>query len=210
MEKMTPECAAVVKLLGDLINEEVAKPDGQADMDFVMECDALLSGILDEKFPLTDEEIAARLIKLKIKTEKPKNRPNLGRISRRIAVCAASFMLALLGVYGAYSGVPEVKDWVDCRLSQNENEPSKKPDLLEITSITCGTDETESPRITIEFSNPAIVCTVGLNGGRIESGEEILSSMAEEESADIEKKLGSCFNACWRMLWDSRDTLSID
>ncbi len=209
MEKMTPECSAVVKLLGDLINAEVAKPDGEADMDFVMECDALLSDILDEKFPLTDEEINARLAKLKTKTEeKPKKLPNLSIIGRRSAGIAAAVAAAFLGVYGTYSRVPAFHDWVNdsLNLAQSDEITAKKSDFLEITSVTYHKDETDSPKITIEFSNPTLVYSVDLSGGYIESGEENITS--DEESEAVTKRLGSYLTACWKLLWDTRDTLS--
>ncbi len=115
MKNMTPEGVALVKLLGDIISEEVGKPDGQTNMELIRECDSLLSDLLDDQLPVTEKHIEQRLASVmeQTKQEKKRRKISIPRLGRRIAVCAAVFVVVGLSTVGGYAYFPSFHDWVN-------------------------------------------------------------------------------------------------
>ncbi len=133
MEKLTPDKAAVVRLLRDIIDGELDKPE--SDMALVGECSAFLGELLDGQFPMTENEIEKRLDLLKKKAAREKRLVRLTMAARRIAVCAAVILAVGISSLGIYANYPAVRSWIVGMFS----EPAAQSNTAgSITQMTVG------------------------------------------------------------------------
>ncbi len=115
MENMNPGGSSLVKFLGDIISEEVAKPEDQIDMELIDECDSFLSDLLDDGLNLTDNEINKRYatVMSRIKKEQKRRRISISHIARKFAVFAAAVLVVVVSTLSVYAYFPSFHDWVN-------------------------------------------------------------------------------------------------
>ena len=84
-----------IKLLGEIISSESAKPDDEADFALIEECENLLCELLDADISLSEEDIEARIKKITQKNSKILFGKTKKRISRVVAIACASIVLCI-------------------------------------------------------------------------------------------------------------------
>lgn len=85
-----------LKLLGEIISYESAKPDDEADFALIEDCEKMMCNLLEGSVTLSDEEIRIRIEKVKQKSQisKPKKIVHRG-FSRVAAVLCAVLVLCI-------------------------------------------------------------------------------------------------------------------
>lgn len=84
-----------IKLLGDIIENESAKPDEETDFALIEECENLLFELVNDSMSLSDEDINERIIKVTRKNSRTLCGKAKKRISRIIAIACASIALCI-------------------------------------------------------------------------------------------------------------------
>lgn len=82
-----------IRLLGEIISSESAKPDGETDFALIGECEDLLCALTGADISLSEKDITARV--QKITQSAGGNRKAKKRISRIIAIACASIVLCI-------------------------------------------------------------------------------------------------------------------
>lgn len=133
---------AWIRWLGDVIEQESAKPDGEADMALVGECEALLCDMVAAKegIAITPAELNQRLADIKAKGHFLPPTPRKVRLSAQIGKIAACIaMAAILGLGGTAAAVSAV-----AAMRRNEG---NRPNATETTPADT---DTQDPEITWE------------------------------------------------------------
>lgn len=111
-----------IKLLGEIISSESAKPDDEADFALIEECENLLCELLDADISLSEEDIAARIKKITQKNSKILFGKTKKRISRVVAIACSSIVLCI-GVGAAACMIdPKILDGIRTILKYNVGE----------------------------------------------------------------------------------------
>ena len=111
-----------IKLLGEIISSESAKPDDEADFVLIEECENLLCELLDADISLSEEDIDARIKKITQKNSKILFGKTKKRISRVVAIACASIALCI-GVGAAACMIdPKILDGIRTILKYNVGE----------------------------------------------------------------------------------------
>ena len=111
-----------IKLLGEIISSESAKPDDEADFALIEECENLLCELLDADISLSEEDIDARIKKITQKNSKILFGKTKKRISRVVAIACASIVLCI-GVGAAACMIdPKILDGIRTILKYNVGE----------------------------------------------------------------------------------------
>ena len=111
-----------IKLLGEIISSESAKPDDEADFALIEECENLLCELLDADISLSEEDIEARIKKITQKNSKILFGKTKKRISRVVAIACASIVLCI-GVGAAACMIdPKILDGIRTILKYNVGE----------------------------------------------------------------------------------------
>lgn len=111
-----------IKLLGEMISSESAKPDDEADFALIEECENLLCELLDADISLSEEDIDARIKKITQKNSKILFGKTKKRISRVVAIACASIVLCI-GVGAAACMInPKILDGIRAILKYNVGE----------------------------------------------------------------------------------------
>ena len=111
-----------IKLLGEIISSESAKPDDEADFALIEECENLLCELLDADISLSEEDIDARIKKITQKNSKILFGKTKKRISRVVAIACASIVLCI-GVGAAACMIdPKILDGICTILKYNVGE----------------------------------------------------------------------------------------
>ena len=111
-----------IKLLGEIISSESAKPDDEADFALIEECENLLCELLDADISLSEEDIDARIKKITQKNSKILFGKTKKRISRVVAIACASIALCI-GVGAAACMIdPKILDGIRTILKYNVGE----------------------------------------------------------------------------------------
>ena len=111
-----------IKLLGEIISRESAKPDEEADFALIEECENLLCELLDADISLSEEDIDVRIKKITQKNSKILFGKTKKRISRVVAIACASIALCI-GVGAAACMIdPKILDGIRTILKYNVGE----------------------------------------------------------------------------------------
>lgn len=104
----------LIHFLGDVIEAEMEKPDGEIDLNLIEECDGFLAELLSD-VTISDEQMAERIAKIKGKagpaeiiSVRPRRVPRM----RRIIAAACAAVLLIGGSVTAYAFVPAFRDMV--------------------------------------------------------------------------------------------------
>ena len=103
--------SSLIRLLGDIISEEVQKPDDQADMKLIDECEQMLAVLMDGKYDLSEEQIKENIQVIKNKTvlkQDHTSRRSRRAIPRVAAILCALFIMLSIGVTAVSIVNPEV------------------------------------------------------------------------------------------------------
>ena len=142
--KYKHEYHAWIRWLGDVIERESVKPDGEADMALVGECEALLCDMVAAKegagIMLTSAELHARLADIKARGHFLSHAPRKARLSARVGRLAACIALAaVLGLGGTAATVSAIA----AMRRDDGNTPS-------VTETTPADTSVNTPEITWE------------------------------------------------------------
>ena len=131
------EKSSWIKLLGDIIEEEVAKEDGMADMELVEKCEELISALIGDRYNISEEELKSKICQITSNTGKAEgqktsySRRNLRKIFARAAAVVLSVILLMgIGVSAACLINPMLLDGIRDVLG------GKDGDVIESGSIT--------------------------------------------------------------------------
>ena len=131
------EKSSWIKLLGDIIEEEVAKEDGMADMELVEKCEELISALIGDRYNISEEELKSKICQITSNTGKAEgqktsySRRNLRKIFARAAAVVLSVILLMgIGVSAACLINPMLLDGIRDVLG------GKGGDVIESDGIT--------------------------------------------------------------------------
>ncbi len=102
-----------LKLLGEIISYESAKPDDEADFDLIEDCEKMMCDLLEGSVTLSDEEIRIRIEKVKQKTQvsKPKKKVHRG-LSRGAAAVLCAVLVLCISVCAVCVISPEIREGI--------------------------------------------------------------------------------------------------
>lgn len=119
MQKPMLDRQDMIRFLGDVISTEMEKPDGDIDMDLVMECEEYLAELLsDVKFP--DKQMKRNIAKIKSKTrhtERPFALVFRMPYMRKIVAAACAAVILAGGAITTSAFAPSFWDLVRCVLN---------------------------------------------------------------------------------------------
>jgi hypothetical protein len=102
-----------LKLLGEIISYESAKPDDEADFDLIEDCEKMMCDLLEGSATLSDEEIRIRIEKVKQKTQVSKPKKKVHRGFSRVAAAALCAVLVLcISVCAVCVINPEIREGI--------------------------------------------------------------------------------------------------
>lgn len=101
-----------LKLLGEIISYESAKPDDEADFDLIEDCEKMMCELLEGSATLSDEEIRIRIEKVKQKSQVSKPKKKIRRGFSRVAAALCAVLVLCLSVCAVCVISPEIREGI--------------------------------------------------------------------------------------------------
>lgn len=101
-----------LKLLGEIISYESAKPDDEADFDLIEDCEKMMCDLLEGSVTLSDEEIRIRIEKVKQKTQVSKPKKKIRRGFSRVAAALCAVLALCVSVCAVCVMNPEIREGI--------------------------------------------------------------------------------------------------
>ena len=101
-----------LKLLGEIISYESAKPDDEADFDLIEDCEKMMCDLLEGSATLSDEEIRIRIEKVKQKSQVSKTQKKFRRGFSRVAAALCAVLVLCISVCAVCAISPEIREGI--------------------------------------------------------------------------------------------------
>lgn len=101
-----------LKLLGEIISYESAKPDDEADFDLIEDCEKMMCDLLEGSATLSDEEIRIRIEKVKQKSQVSKPKKKIRRGFSRVAAALCAVLVLCISVCAVCVINPEIREGI--------------------------------------------------------------------------------------------------
>lgn len=101
-----------LKLLGEIISYESAKPDDEADFDLIEDCEKMMCDLLEGSATLSDEEIRIRIEKVKQKSQVSKPKKKIRRGFSRVAAALCAVLVLCISVCAVCVISPEIREGI--------------------------------------------------------------------------------------------------
>lgn len=101
-----------LKLLGEIISYESAKPDDEADFDLIEDCEKMMCELLEGSATLSDEEIRIRIEKVKQKSQVSKPKKKIRRGFSRVAAALCAVLVLCISVCAVCVISPEIREGI--------------------------------------------------------------------------------------------------
>lgn len=101
-----------LKLLGEIISYESAKPDDEADFDLIEDCEKMMCDLLEGSVTLSDEEIRIRIEKVKQKSQVSKPKKKIRRGFSRVAAALCAVLVLCISVCAVCVINPEIREGI--------------------------------------------------------------------------------------------------
>ena len=99
-----------LKLLGEIISYESAKPDDEADFDLIEDCEKMMCDLLEGSATLSDEEIRIRIEKVKQKSQVSKPKKKIRKGFSRVAAALCAILVLCISVCAVCVISPEIRE----------------------------------------------------------------------------------------------------
>ena len=100
---------AAVKWVGEVIHREISKPNGEADMELIADCEECLAELLKNDVSFTNDELEVKARKIIARGKRPYSAPL--KMTRRIAALAAC-LAVVIGFVSACAFIPTLRDFI--------------------------------------------------------------------------------------------------
>ena len=101
-----------LKLLGEIISYESAKPDDEADFDLIEDCEKMMCDLLEGSATLSDEEIRIRIEKVKQKSRVSKPKKKIRKGFSRVAAALCAVLVLCISVCAVCVISPEIREGI--------------------------------------------------------------------------------------------------
>lgn len=101
-----------LKLLGEIISYESAKPDDEADFDLIEDCEKMMCDLLEGSATFSDEEIRIRIEKVKQKSQVSKPKKKIRRGFSRVAAALCAVLVLCISVCAVCAISPEIREGI--------------------------------------------------------------------------------------------------